>query len=166
MGSDLKLSELYHFCIYGTRLKLYKRVGESSEHVLMKALGYGLFHKTYPALEIERDLGGRYKPDLVALNEQAGIDFWGECGSVGLRKIGWLAKHSGAKQIAFLKWGLTVMAAKSFIGQIQDEVRQRYRPDSRLVLINFAPELIEESLREAETAIIEIPDRWYQQYDI
>ncbi|HYE76215.1 MAG TPA: hypothetical protein VEF04_22910, partial [Blastocatellia bacterium] len=131
MGSALRLSELYHFRIHDTSLKLYKRVGESNEHVLMKALGYALFNKAYPALDIERDLGWRYKPDLVALDDQGGIDFWGECGSVGLRKIGWLAKHSRAQRIVFFKWGLTVQAAQSFISQVQDEVLERYRPDAR-----------------------------------
>lgn len=166
MGSALQLSELYHFRIAGTSLKLYKRVGESYEHVLMKALGYALFHTAYPSLEVERDLGWRYTPDLVALDARGNIDFWGECGSVGLRKIAWLAKHSRAGQLAFFKFGLAAQSAAGFVAQIRSEVPERYRPDSRLVLINFAAARIDESLRETGTEIAEIPAAWYQQYDI
>lgn len=166
MSSALELSELYHFRIAGTRLKLYKRVGESYEHVLMKALGYALFHTAYPQLEIERDLGWRYKPGLVALNARGGIDFWGECGSVGRRKIGWLAKHGRAGRLAFFKFGMTSVAAASFIAQVRDEVLERYRPDSRLVLFSFDGGRVIDEMRERRNELADVPADWYQRYDI
>ena len=162
MGSAVQLSELYRFRVAGTPLNLYKRVGESYEHVLMKALGYALFLPAYPKLEVERAIGSRYKPDLVALNSGGGVDFWGECGDVGLRKIGWLAKHSGARRIAFFKIGQNQSGRRHLTALMQREVEERYRPPGRLTLINFEPTVIDRAIRELD----EVPARWYQSYDI
>jgi uncharacterized protein YaeQ len=166
MGSALELSELYHFRIAGTRLKLYKRVGESYEHVLLKALGYALFHAAYPAMEIERDLGWRYTPDLIALDGRGGVDFWGECGSVGLRKIAWLAKHSRARRIVFFKRGLTDQAAAQFVAQLHGEMAERYRPPMRISLVSFDAERADAELIESGAKIEEVPAAWYRTYDI
>lgn len=159
MGSAITLSELYHFTIAGTHLKLYKRVGESYEHVLMKALGFALFHSRYATLEIERDIGWRYRPDLIALAENQQIAFWGECGQVSMRKVAWLAKHSRAEHIVLFRNGVS---PANLIAQLQREIEARYRPASRLQLINFKPELIGEIREEITT----VPTDWYERYEI
>jgi hypothetical protein len=159
MGSALALSELYHFTIAGIPLKLYKRVGESYEHVLMKALGFAMFRLPYPTLEIERDIGWRYRPDLIALDEREQIAFWGECGQVSVRKIAWLAKHSRAPHIVLFKNGTN---PTNFITQLQREIHARYRPASRLQLVSFRPEFIDEIREEIHT----IPTDWYRLYEI
>ncbi|HZS09887.1 MAG TPA: hypothetical protein VFD58_33985 [Blastocatellia bacterium] len=159
MASAVRLSELYHFRIGERKLSLYKRVGESYEHVLMKALGFALFHPAYPSLEIERDVGWRYTPDLIAFDRRGRIDFWGECGLVGVRKIAWLAKHSGARRIAFFKLGIT---AAPFIARLRREVESRYRPASRLLLVNFDPAIVDEIGERIDA----VPAGWYQQYEI
>jgi uncharacterized protein YaeQ len=125
----------------------------------MKALGYALFRPAYPRLEIERAIGLRYKPDLIAVGERGEITFWGECGQVSARKIGWLAKHSGAQRIAFFKLGIS---AAPLLAQIRRDVLARYRPDSRIVLINFNQSVVSEIAEE----INGVPAEWYQQYDI
>ncbi|HKP73789.1 MAG TPA: hypothetical protein VJT82_12680, partial [Pyrinomonadaceae bacterium] len=56
----------YDFELAGRRVRLWQRTGESYEHVLMKALGYAMYVREFPALEIEQRVGLRYKPDLVA----------------------------------------------------------------------------------------------------
>ena len=95
---------LYDFTLRGRRVRLWKRLGESYEHVLLKALGYALFMDRYPTLEIERSVGLRYKPDLVATGGAgARFDFWGECGAVSVRKIAWLLKHAGVGQLVIFK---------------------------------------------------------------
>jgi uncharacterized protein YaeQ len=159
MGSAVSLSELYHFRINGERLSLYKRVGESYEHVLMKALGFALFRPQHPALQVERAIGLRYKPDLIAIDERGAIDFWGECGQVSVRKIAWLARHSGARRIAFFKMGIS---AAPLITQLRREIAARYRPASRLVLISFNQSVISEVSEEISC----VPADWYRQFDI
>jgi len=159
VGSLVRLSKTYHFRIAGQRVTLYKKNGESYEHVLMKALGYAMFQPLFPNLEIERRIGLRYKPDLIALNNLGRAEFWGECGQVGLRKIGWIAKHSGAQQLALFKFNINT---DHFISQVRDEVEARYRPPSRIRLFNFHHIVIEEAGEE----FTDIPESWYEKYDI
>jgi uncharacterized protein YaeQ len=159
MGSDIHFSKTYHFRIRGERLTVYKKNGESYEHVLMKTLGYAMFRPRYPQLEVERRIGLRYKPDLVALDEQGKAEFWGECGHVGLRKVSWLAKHSGARHLALFKMNIT---AKHFIEQVRAEVEPRYRPPTRIVLFNFDALVVQEVGEE----LTDVPAAWYERYDI
>jgi len=72
---------LHDFQLAGKRVRLWQRTGESYEHILMKALGFAMFVKKYPMLEIEMKVGLRYKPDLVARNVKGEFLFWGEAGA-------------------------------------------------------------------------------------
>lgn len=162
MGSFVKLSDTYHLRIVGERITLYKRAGESYEHVLMKALGYAMFRPTYPSLEIERCIGLRYKPDLIALNETQQIAFWGECGAVSFRKIAWLAKHSHVQRLVIFKFAQTLIAISQWIQSLQAEVESRYRPTNRLSLINFDSSV----MNEVDKEINDIPSKWYQVFEI
>ena len=162
MGSFVKLAETYHLRLAGERLTLYKRAGESYEHVLMKALGYVMFRPTYPKLEIEQRIGLRYKPDLVALSDTNEIEFWGECGAVSFRKIAWLAKHSSAQRIVIFKFAQSPTAATQWAESLRGAVEARYRPTSQLSLINFAARVAD----EVEKEIHEVPTDWYTTYDI
>lgn len=159
MGSAVNFAKTYHFRIAGQRITLYKKNGESYEHVLMKALGYAMFRPQFPQMEIEKRIGLRYKPDLIAMTELGKPEFWGECGQVGLRKIVWIAKHSGTQQLALFKFNIT---ADHFIAQVRAEVEARYRPPSRIRLFNFDSRI----LQEAGEEFTEVPDSWYQQIDI
>jgi hypothetical protein len=58
----LDRAQLYDFELAGRRVRLWKRLGESYEHVLMKALGYAMYVAEFPSLEIERRVGLRYRP--------------------------------------------------------------------------------------------------------
>lgn len=159
MGSAVNFAKTYHFRIAGQRITLYKKNGESYEHVLMKALGFAMFRPQFPNLEIEKRIGLRYKPDLIALNELGKAEFWGECGQVGLRKIAWIAKHSGTRQLALFKFNIT---ADHFIAQVRDEVEARYRPPSRIRLFNFDSIV----MKAAGEEFTEIPESWYERIDI
>lgn len=162
MGSFVKLSDTYHLRLAGERLTLYKQAGESYEHVLMKALGYVMFRAVYPTLEIERRIGLRYKPDLVALDDTQQIEFWGECGAVSFRKIAWLAKHTRARRIVIFKFAQTLQAVAQWIQLLRAEVEPRYRPKARLSLIIFAASVME----EVDQEINEVPVRWYQSHEL
>jgi hypothetical protein len=159
MGSAIYFSKTYHIRVAGERLTVHKKNGESYEHVLMKVLGYAMFRPLYPRLEVEKRIGLRYKPDLIALDDQGKAEFWGECGHVGLRKVVWLAKHRGARQIALFKFDIL---AKHFIEQVREEVEPRYRPPSRIRLFNFDSVVAKEAPEEVHG----IPEHWYECYEI
>jgi uncharacterized protein YaeQ len=159
MGSFVPIAETFRFHVGDERITLHKKSGESYEHVLMKALGYALYRPQFPQLEIERRIGGRYKPDLIALDKQGKPEFWGECGKVGLRKVAWLAKHSGAQQVVLFKFDIT---ADFFLAQVRAEIEQRYRAAGRLQLYNFSRVILE----EAGERLDDVPPHWFTRYDI
>ena len=159
---------LYDFELVGRRVRLWQRRGESFGHVLMKALGYAMFVREYPNLEIELPVGLRYKPDLVALNEAEGrrlragarFHFWGECGMVSMRKVAWLLKHGDTERLVLFKIGSGVRA---YTRELRASVEPRYRMSGRLTLVNFAADIAE---RAAERRIESIPESWFEKLDV
>ncbi len=156
---DLRFTNfmLHDFELARRRVRLWQRPGESYEHVLMKALGYAMFVGDFPALEIEQDVGLRYKPDLVARGDerQTGFQFWGECGAVTIRKTAWLLKHGGVEQLAIFK--INVSTAP-LVSEIRDAVHCRYRPPGRLLLINFVGDI---AARTTRRRIARVSQSWY-----
>lgn len=147
----------FRFEVRGEKLLLYKRRGESFEHVLMKALLYGLASARFASLEIERNLGGRYTPDVVAVDGDGRVAFWGECGDVSMRKVAWLAKHSGAGELAFAKIG----AGAAIAAEMRKHIDARYRPDGRITLYSFVPDI--RARVEARNLRVEtVPASWYR----
>jgi hypothetical protein len=130
---------LHEFKIVGHRVKLWQRVGESYEHVLMKALGYGLYVDEYPNLEIETKVDLRYKPDLIAWNGGKDFPFWGECGANSLRKTAWILKHTYTKKLVLFKIGQN---SEQLTKLLRDSVPGRYRPPGRLIVVNFVTEIV------------------------
>ena len=159
---------LYDFELVGRRVRLWQRRGESYGHVLMKALGYAMFAAEYPGLEIELEVGLRYKPDLVALNGAAGgrpragarFLFWGECGMVSMRKVAWLLKHGDTDRLVLFKIDCGVTA---YARELRDAVGARYRGGGRLTLVNFAADVAE---RAAGRRIDQVPEGWYASFDV
>lgn len=146
---------LYDFELAGRRVRLWKRLGESYEHVLMKALGYAMFAHQFPSLEIERRVGLRYKPDLVARDETGRFLFWGECGANSLRKTAWLLKHAGVEHLVLFKIGRN---AGQLTEQLRAIVAPRYRPPGRALLINFVADI---ATLTVERRIERVPESWY-----
>lgn len=150
----------YDFELGGRRVRLWKRLGESYEHVLMKALGYAMFVSEYPMLQIERRVGLRYKPDLVAQDEDGRFLFWGECGANSVRKTAWLLKHAGVERLVLFKIERNVTP---LVAQLRDCVAPRHRPLGRAILINFDKEVI---ARTSERRIARVPKSWYTETKI
>lgn len=119
-------------------MRLWQRQGESYEHILMKALGFAMFSRKYPTLEIEVKVGLRYKPDLIAQNAAGAFLFWGECGANSLRKTTWLLKHTRVERLVLFKIGQN---PEQLIKQLRDEILEKYRPAGRLTLINFVSDI-------------------------
>jgi hypothetical protein len=146
---------LYDFELAGRRVRLWKRLGESYEHVLMKALAYAMFVPLYPGLEIERRVGLRYKPDLVAQGEDGRFLFWGECGANSVRKSAWLLKHAPVERLVLFKMegGVAQLAE-----QLRSAIAARYLRPGRFSLINFDREVI---ALTADRRIDNVPPSWY-----
>jgi hypothetical protein len=137
------------------RIRLWQRTGESYEHVLMKALGFCLFVDEFPDLQIEKKVGLRYKPDLVAQNAGGEFVFWGECGANSIRKTAWLLKHARVQKLVLFKIGQN---NSQLVLQLRAEVSGRYRGDNRLSLINFVSNIVEITCHKKIDLVL--PD-WY-----
>ncbi len=131
---------LHDFELAGKKVRLWQRNGESFEHILLKALGYAMFVWEFPSIEIEKKVGLRYKPDLVAQSVNGNFEFWGECGANSLRKTAWLLKHAGVEKLVLFKLSINL---NQFVAQLREEIEPRYRAGGKLVLINFVPQIVE-----------------------
>jgi hypothetical protein len=157
---QLEQALLYDFDLAGRRLRLWKRRGESYEHVLMKALGFAMYAAEFPQLEVEPDVGLRYTPDLLA--RRGGEDFsgrrflfWGECGATSLRKINWLLKHADLERLVLFKMAQgTTLIARS----LRAAVEPRYRAGGRLRVVSFTREVVKET---ADRRVGRVPESWY-----
>ncbi|HEV2704670.1 MAG TPA: hypothetical protein VGV59_02025 [Pyrinomonadaceae bacterium] len=149
---------LYDFELAGRRVRLWQRTGETYNHVLMKALGFAMFVEEFPQLSIERGVGMRYKPDLVAESEHESgyrFAFWGECGLVSMRKVAWLVKHGQVARLALFKIDCGVAP---LINELRAAVEPRYRLGGRIELINFAANIAELA---ASRRVERVPREWY-----
>lgn len=151
---------LHDFNLAGNRMRLWQRVGESYEHVLMKALGFAMFVGKYPNLEIETKLGLRYTPDLIAFSEKNDYAFWGECGQNSIRKTHWILKHTRTEKMVLFKLG---MNTESLVKQIREEIPPKYRENGRLSLINFVKEIVK--LTESKQ-IEKVSADWFSKFEI
>ncbi|HYO64156.1 MAG TPA: hypothetical protein VER08_11040 [Pyrinomonadaceae bacterium] len=152
----------YDFELAGRRVRLWQRLGEGYGHVLMKALGFAMFVGEFPGLEIERRVGLRYKPDLVAASDGGAwrFAFWGECGLVTVRKVAWLLKHGGVERLVLFKLGVNV---SPLVAELRETVGERYRPPGRLRVVNFAPDIAELA---ADRRVARVPRSWYTTTDV
>ena len=152
----------YDFDLSGRRVRLWQRTGEGYGHVLMKALGFAMFVGEFPSLEIERRVGLRYKPDLIAASDEGGrrFLFWGECGMVSMRKVAWLLKHGQVEQLVLFKIDVNVAALN---GELRASVEPRYRPPRRLRVVNFVADIA--TLTESRR-IAHVPRNWYTMTDV
>lgn len=152
---------LHDFTLAGKRVRLWQRAGESYEHVLMKALAYAMFAAEYPHLEIEIKVGLRYKPDLIAVDEENGdFDFWGECGANSLRKTAWILKHTRTKKLVLFKIGIN---SDQFVRQLREEIPAKYRAGGKLVLINFISGITNLT---ASKQIEKVSREWFDKFEI
>ena len=151
---------LHDFELANRRIRLWHRRGESYEHILMKALGFAMFVREFPNLEIEKSVGLRYKPDLVMQNERGDFLFWGECGANAIRKTVWLLKHARVEKLVLFKIGQNV---RQLIEQLRDEIPARYRTENKLSLINFTGSIVELT---ASRQIEFVRPEWYAETKI
>ena len=123
---------------HGRSLVLVKRAEESAEHVVQKALLWALFLPAYPAVRVEVPLpgGGRYKPDLLALDDAGEPLFWGECGVVGAAKLRTLLRRHRDTHFVFSKWAARLDPVAAAIDAAHHDARRA----APVELISFAPD--------------------------
>ncbi len=151
---------LHDFNLAGNRVRLWQRTGESYEHILMKALGYAMFVREFPTLEIEIKVGLRYKPDLIARDAAGNFLFWGEAGANSIRKTSWILKHTRTEKLVLFKIGQNV---KTLIEQLREVIPAKYRADSRFMLINFVKDIVDLT---ASKQIEKVSSDWFTEYKI
>lgn len=147
----------YDFQLAGEKVRLWRRTGESYEHVLMKALGYAMFVGEFLDLEIETKVGLRYKPDLVARSANGDFKFWGEAGDNAFRKTLWLLKHARVERLVLFKLNVN---GEQFVKQLREEIPEKYRANGKLILINFVSAIADLT---ASRQIAKVPKNWFTQ---
>jgi hypothetical protein len=74
-----------------------------------------------------------------------------------MRKAAWLAKHSGAEELAFVKLGV----GPAFAAELRRSVEARYRPAGRVAVYSFDSET-RNRVEELGMRLDAIPESWYR----
>ncbi len=127
---------------------------------MLKVLGYFLYFSKYPDLKIEKDVGLRYIPDLVSVNEERDFGFWGECGRSSLRKLNWILKHTNTGRLVLFKAG---SRQRPFLEKFKQSVPRVYRAEGRVTLYAFKGNL---AARVRNKTISSLPGEWFSRIEI
>ncbi|MBB6053245.1 YaeQ family protein [Armatimonas rosea] len=77
--------------------------GDLPRHVVLKLLAYLLYRKQH-ALEIEKGVGQRHKPDLVAQNPVTGqVQLWIDCGQIETDRLGRIVAKNRHAEVVVVK---------------------------------------------------------------
>ena len=105
-------------------------------HILGKAVLYALYHLKYPDLTVEISVGGKYKPDLVSVDNSGQPRFWAESGVVSVRKLTSLIRSSLSTHLVFLRHSLQI---EQFCMRVHKELKKLPRPRSAPIEIVGRP---------------------------
>jgi hypothetical protein len=139
MTSELMLRRKWTLRAHGKQVVFVKKTNESAEHVIMKALLWALYLPDYPEMSVEIRIGDRYKPDVVALDNDGKPRFWGESGQVGAEKIRALARRYRATHFAIAKWDARLDPFVELVKEALDGVKRSAPFD----LIGFPADSVE-----------------------
>jgi hypothetical protein len=139
MTSELMLRRKWTLRAHGKQVVFVKKTNESAEHVIMKALLWALYLPDYPEMSVEIRIGDRYKPDVVALDNDGKPRFWGESGQVGAEKIRSLARRYRATHFAIAKWDARLDPFVELVKESLDGVKRSAPFD----LIGFPADSVE-----------------------
>jgi len=134
MGTDLILPHKWMLRAYDKKVGFVKGFSERPEHVIMKALLWALYLPAYPNLTVEVGVGDRYKPDVVALDDEGKPVLWAEAGQVGVEKIRSLVRRYRSTHFVIAKWAIRLDPLIALVGDALDSTAHRAPFD----LINFA----------------------------
>lgn len=149
-----RLPKKWSFKINGKKQVLIKRREEREEHVLMKVFLAKVYSFYYDGLKIEVRFHGesRFKPDVLALNEQGHVIFWGECGEVSQEKIKILIKKYRDTHLCFSKWN--IKPGGPFEKMIASAIKElKKRRSAPVDFINFPEEVRSQITNDGEVII-------------
>lgn len=117
---------------------------EKTTHPLMKAFMWALYMPHYPNISIEIRIGDKYKPDVVAFEDDALLRgsppvFWGEAGQVGTDKIKSIARRYRDTHFAVAKWNTNLHHWSILLEDILADIKR----DAPFDLISFPDETSE-----------------------
>jgi hypothetical protein len=133
MDRDLMIRRKWTLRAHGKQIVLVKRVNEQNSHVIMKAFLWALYLPVYPEINVEVSIGDRYKPDLVALDNQGRPTFWGEAGQLSVEKIRSLLRRHRGTHFAIAKWKVPLSPFLQIVKNILADIKR----ESPLDLIRF-----------------------------
>jgi hypothetical protein len=110
----------------------------------MKAFLWALYAPLYPKLAVEVQVGDRYKPDVVALNEEGHLLFWGEAGQIGLVKVRSLLRRYRDTHFAIAKWETRL---DPYIALLSDALEGLHR-SAPVDLLRFRADSVERFIDE------------------
>jgi hypothetical protein len=93
---------------------------------------------------VELGVGDRYKPDVVAIDQQGMVEFWGEAGQISVEKIHSLLRRYRSTHFAIAKW-------RSSLNPLIDVVKaglEGLKRSSPVDLINFQEKDVERFINE------------------
>ncbi|MDJ0783429.1 MAG: hypothetical protein QNJ22_15745 [Desulfosarcinaceae bacterium] len=141
---ESELRKKWSFSFMGRKLVLVKKREERTSHVLMKALFWSLYMDQYPHLMVEVNVGGRYKPDVVAVDDKGTPRFWGELGQVRKSKLRKVLQRYRNAHFAIGKWAMELGPLARLIEGLPD-MASRSAP---IDLISFPEDSAERFLNQ------------------
>jgi len=117
---ELALRRKWTLKAHGHQQVFLKRAHESTEHVLMKAGLWALHVAEYPQLHVERGIGDRYTPDVVALGPDGTPAFWGEAGKVTPAKVASLTRRYPNTKLVLAKWAMRLQPVAAVYQRARD----------------------------------------------
>lgn len=134
MPEDTDLEGRFRFRV-GRRdhLVLYKRKGETADHVRLKAVAYAMFFREFENLQINPKLDFKIQPDLVSLNLEGEPDVWIQCDERKAGDIEYICKHTPAREVVLVTQDAST---DDLIKRLKRHIHYRYAA-SKLKIVNF-----------------------------
>lgn len=117
--------------------------GESTRHIALKVLAYLLFRHEIESLplQIERRVGQRHKPDLVAQDPERGaIQLWVDCGQIETERLGRIARRNPQARIVIVK--PTETEARLYAIAARKDLPEEPERRALIRFVGFAPDFL------------------------
>lgn len=142
MWRDLEIDEAlgvqktYHFRLNGTSQTVFKPKDVPYSRVLLKAMGYYLFHDKYPHLEVDPAPYRKHQADLLARDPFGEPLFWGYAREPVWDELMFVLRHVSPQEVVILRIG---EETEAFMAKVRKHVH--YKNRQPLSVITFSPDV-------------------------